>query len=113
VLASAGHTRGAPVDLNGAINDFATAESGLVVYGASTGRELSVEKDEWKHGAFTKALIEAIGEGKADIAHKGKITTALLDAYLAERVKQLTDGEQHPVMSRPDAVPDFPLALVR
>ena len=64
-------------------------------------------------GAFTKALIEAIGEGKADITHKGRITTSLLDAYLAERVKTLTDGEQHPVMSRPDAVPDFPLALVK
>ncbi|MGP0060472.1 MAG: caspase family protein [Beijerinckiaceae bacterium] len=113
VLASAAHTRGVPVDLNGAINDFATAESGLVVYGASTGREFSVENDEWKHGAFTKALIEAIGEGKADILHKGTITTALLDAYLANRVKELTGGEQHPVMSRPDAVPDFPLALVR
>ncbi len=113
VLASAAHTRGVPVDLNGAINDFATAESGLVVYGASTGRELSVENDEWKHGAFTKALIEAIGEGKADVLHKGTITTAFLDAYLANRVKQLTGGEQHPVMSRPDAVPDFPLALVR
>ena len=113
VLASAAHTRSAKVDLNGAINDFATADSGLVVYGASTGREFSIENDEWKHGAFTKALIEAIGEGKADILHNGRITTALLDAYLAERVKELTGGEQHPVMSRPDAVPDFPLALVR
>jgi WD40 repeat protein len=113
VLASNTRTRGASVDLNSAINDFATAESGLVVYGAATGRELSVESDEWHHGAFTKALIEAIGEGKADITHKGKITTALLDAYLAERVKQLTGGEQHPVMSRPEAVPDFPLALVK
>jgi hypothetical protein len=25
----------------------------------------------------------------------------------------LTGGEQHPVMSRPDAVPDFPIALVK
>jgi WD40 repeat protein len=113
VLASATHTRGASVDINGAVNDFATAEGGLVAYAASTGREFSIENDDWQHGAFTKALIEAIGEGKADVTHKGKITTALLDAYLAERVKELTGGEQHPVMSRPDAVPDFPLALVK
>ena len=113
VLASNTRTRGVPVDVNAAINDFATAESGLVVYGASTGREFSIESDDWKHGAFTKALIEGIGEGKADILHQGKITTAALDAYLSERVKQLTSGEQHPVMSRPDAVPDFPLALVK
>jgi WD40 repeat protein len=113
VLGSGGRTRGASVDLNSTINEFATADSGLVVYGAAMGRELSVEKDTWQHGAFTKALLEAIGEGKADVVHKGKITTALLDVYLSERVKQLTDGEQHPVMSRPDAVPDFPIALVK
>ncbi len=113
ILAAATQTRRAPVDVNKSVNDFATAESGLVVYGASMGRELSVESDEWKHGAFTKALIEAIGEGKADSLHKGKITTALLDTYLANRVKELTDDQQHPVMSRPDAVPDFPLALAR
>jgi WD40 repeat protein len=114
VLASATtHTRGVTVDVGAAINDFATAEGGLVAYAASTGREFSIESDEWKHGAFTKALIEAIGEGKADILHNGKITTALLDSYLANRVKELTGGEQHPVMSRPDAVPDFPLAIVR
>jgi hypothetical protein len=112
VLPSGMQARGAPVDVNAAINDFATAESGLVAYAASTGREFSVESDQWQHGAFTKALIEAI-EGKGDILHKGRITTASLDAYLAERVKELTGGEQHPVMSRPDAVPDFPIALVR
>jgi len=54
----------------------------------------------------------AAAEGKADITHKGRITTVLLDVYLSERVKQLTDGEQHLVMSRPDAVSDFPIALV-
>jgi hypothetical protein len=113
VVAAAAHTRSAPVDVNAAVNDFATADSGLVVYGASMGREFSIESDAWHHGAFTKALLEAIGEGKADIGHKGTITTAFLDAYLATRVKELTDGAQHPVMSRPDAVPDFPLALVR
>jgi uncharacterized caspase-like protein len=113
VLIPSARTRGASVDLNAAVNDFAMAESGIVVYGAATGRELSVESDQWHHGAFTKALIEAIGEGNADIMHKGKITTALLDLYLSERVKELTDGEQHPVMSRPDAVPDFPLASVK
>ena len=55
----------------------------------------------WGHGAFTKALIEGLGEGKADLLHKGTITVSELDAFIAERVKELTDGEQHPVMSRP------------
>jgi uncharacterized caspase-like protein len=106
-------TPGAPVDLNSAINGFAAADSGFVVYSASVGREFSIEREKWKHGAFTKALIEAIGEGKADIVHRGKITTDLLDVYLAERVRQLTDGRQHPLMSRPATVPDFAIAIAR
>jgi hypothetical protein len=35
-----------------------------------------------------------------------------LDAYVADRVKQLTGGVQHPIMIRPPTVPDFPIALV-
>ena len=30
-----------------------------------------------------------------------------------ERVKTLTDGRQHPVMSRPNAIPDFAFAVVK
>ena len=100
-------------DLNSALSDFSQAEGGVVAYAASTGRELSLERDDWGHGAFTKALIEGFGEGRADLMHNGKITTSTLDAFLAERVKQLTGGQQHPVMSRPKTVPDFPLAVTR
>ncbi len=105
--------RGAQTDLNSAVNDFATADSGLVAFAASTGREFSIEREEWGHGAFTKALIEAIGEGKATIGSTHEITTASLDAYLSQRVKELTNGAQHPVMTRPQVVPDFPLAVAR
>ena len=101
------------VDLSEAVNDFAQAESGMVVFGASTGREVSYESDDWHHGAFTKALIEGIGEGKADLTHQGTVTTASLDFFLAERVKELTNGRQHPVMTRPKTVPDFPIAAVQ
>jgi hypothetical protein len=37
----------------------------------------------------------------------------MLDVFVAERVKQLTGGRQHPVMTKPDTVPDFPIAVVR
>ena len=106
-------TRGlGKVDVNTAVNDFAQAEGGVVAYAASTGREVSYERDEWRHGAFTKALIEGLG-GQADLLHKGIVTTSSLDTFLADRVKVLTDNHQHPVMSRPKTVPDFPLAEVR
>jgi uncharacterized caspase-like protein len=106
-------TRAAPTDINNVLNDFATAESGLVAFAASTGREFSLENAQWGHGAFTKALIEAIGEGKADFDKSGEITTAALEVYISRRVKELTGGVQHPVMTRPQLVPDFPIALTK
>jgi uncharacterized caspase-like protein len=102
-------------DMNKVVNDFSTAGSGLVVYGASTGTERAKEDAKWdNHGAFTKALIEAIGEGKASLdSAEHKITTDMLDFYIEEHVKTMTGGEQHPVMNRPVLVPDFPIALAR
>ena len=102
------------LDMNKVVNDFSTAGPGLVVYGASTGAEHAIEDAKRdRHGAFTKALIEAIGEGKASLDPSGRITTDILDLYLEEHVKAMTAGEQHPVMNRPVLVPDFPLALAR
>jgi WD40 repeat protein len=101
-------------DMNKVVNDFSTAGSGLIVYGASTGTERAKEDAKWdRHGAFTKALIEAIGEGKASLDPSGRITTDMLDFYIEEHVKSMTNGAQHPVMNRPVVIPDFPLALVK
>ena len=83
------------------VNDFSRTENGVVTFAASQGRETREERPAWGHGAFTQALIEGLGEGKADLLHNGSITVSELDDYIAERVKTLTDGHQHPVMSRP------------
>ncbi len=104
-------TRGA-VDVNSVVNDLAAAENGVVTFAASTGRELAQESADWGNGAFTKALIEGIGDGKAATLGNGRITLSELDAYVADRVKALTSGTQHPVMTRPATVTNFPIALV-
>ncbi|MGE0034178.1 MAG: caspase family protein [Xanthobacteraceae bacterium] len=101
------------VDIDGVINDFVTAENGVVVFASSKGKEVSLERDDWQNGAFTKAVIEGLHEGKANLLDTGKITASMLDVFVAERVKQLTGGRQHPVMTKPDTVPDFPIAVVR
>ena len=110
-------TRGA-TDINATVSELSSTENGVVTFASSTGRQLSQENDSWHNGAFTKALLEGLPSagraGQADIAHKGVITTATLDLWLAERVKELTGGSQSPVMSRPLTIPDFPLfAAVR
>jgi len=35
----------------------------------------------------------------------------MLDAFIAEKVKELTNGKQTPVTVKPQTVPDFPIAV--
>ncbi|HOJ71016.1 MAG TPA: caspase family protein, partial [Syntrophorhabdaceae bacterium] len=97
-------------DITGVINELTSAENGVVVFASSTGRQYSLEDPQWQNGAFTKAVIEGIA-GKADLLGKGKITVNMLDAFIAERVKEITNGKQTPVTTKPNTVPDFPIAV--
>jgi len=99
-------------DVTGVLNELASAENGVVVFSSSTGRQFSLEDPTWGNGAFTKALVEGLS-GKADFNKTGRITHKMLDFYVAERVKQLTDGKQTPVNTSPAGVPDFPIVVVR
>lgn len=97
-------------DITGVINELTSAENGVVVFASSTGRQFSLENREWGNGAFTKALVEGL-KGKADLLGRGKITINMLDTYISERVKELTKGAQTPVTTKPNTVPDFPIAV--
>ncbi len=101
--------RGSPVDNTEAIRELASEEFGVVVMAASTGRELSLERSEWGHGAFTKAIIEGLEEGKADYSNDGIIHIRELDQYVSERVKILTNGKQHPTTQKPSTINRFPI----
>jgi len=105
-------TRGT-ADMNTLVNELSASENGVVVFASAQGREVSKEHAEWRNGAFTKAVVEGIAEGKADLLKKGSITLSLLDAYVVNRVKELTGGTQHPVMTRPATITDFPIAAVK
>ena len=107
-----GGRRGVVPDINGMVNDLASAENGVVVFAASTGRESAFEREEWGHGAFSKALIEAL-TGEADVFHDGVITVASLEYWLAERVKKLTEGHQHATSAKPATIRDFPIAALQ
>lgn len=95
-----------------AINDLASSENGLVVFASSTGEQLSQEDPAWGNGAFTKAVVEGL-LGAADFKKRGRVTYKGLDAYVADRVDELTKGEQTPVTPVLQGVPDFTLAEVR
>jgi hypothetical protein len=51
--------------------------------------------------------------GGADLHGKGKITINMLDLYLSEKVKELTGGKQTPTTTKPQTIPDFPVAVRR
>ena len=93
------------------IRDLVSEESGVVVMAASTGREVSVELPDRKHGAFTFALIEGLN-GKADLNGDEAVYLTELDAYLTDRVKELTKGTQHPTTQKPTTIRSFPLASI-
>ena len=108
------------------INELSRAENGIVVYSAAQGSQQAFEKPEWKHGAFTLALLEALGaergptlsqEASAALKQmraQGKLTLAGLYDYLSKRVPELTLQKQQPAFSSP-AKPlagDMPLAYL-
>ncbi len=91
------------------VRDLITDDYGVVVMCSSMGREESREQEEWGHGAFTKALIEGL-EGQADFNRDRSIYLSELDLFVTDRVKQLTNGHQHPVTQKPTTIRSFPLA---
>lgn len=111
LAASGGRLRGT-AEYTPFINELRSAENGVLVLASSEGRELSQERDDWQNGAFTLALKEGL-EGAADTNPKdGVITFAELNAYVAERVKQLTGGTQHPIVDVVRQTRNLPVAAV-
>ncbi|MEO7923748.1 MAG: caspase family protein, partial [Chitinophagaceae bacterium] len=107
-----GSTRKGNIDINAIVNELSSTENGAITFTSSTGKEFSLEDPKWGNGAFTKAVIEGL-TGKAAIPGKNKITIKSLDAYISERVKELTGGKQHPTSVTPPNVPDFPIGVVK
>jgi WD40 repeat protein len=79
-----------------------------MVFTAAERDEASIGREEWGHGAFSKAVVQGI-IGLADTDHTGDITFAKLRDYVVKKVEELTDGRQHPQLPfldnfEPDAV---------
>ncbi len=74
------------------------SNDGVQILTSSSGTEDSIEKDEWKHGAFTKAIIDVL----SDHPEYSDITVGELASELSERLGELTGNAQHLGMN-----PDF------
>ncbi|MBF0234067.1 MAG: caspase family protein [Desulfamplus sp.] len=94
-----------------ALRELTTTSSGVFVMTASTGDELSAEDMAWGHGAFTKAIVEGLQNFKADYNGNNAVEIKELDLYVTERVKSLTNGQQHTTTEIPKTMPNFPIAV--
>jgi hypothetical protein len=76
--------------------DRMVSGKGTIILTASGANEVSVEKDELRHGVFTYFLLEGL-EGKADLDRDGQITVDEVYDYVSKNVPKATGQEQHPV----------------
>ena len=96
-----------PAD-NDALARKINKEAHRLVFTAAMRDELSIERAEWGHGAFTKALLEALA-GQADTDKDRRLTFRELKDYVPGRVSMLTGYRQNPQLPfldqfEPDAV---------
>jgi uncharacterized caspase-like protein len=89
---------GAPLAMNSTDLRTTLAAANVTVLTSSSGREVSQEDEKWKHGAFTKVLLDALTDPAADIDHNGLINPNGLANYVDGHVASLTDGNQTPGM---------------
>jgi hypothetical protein len=85
--------------------------SGIVVFSASKGRELSEEMPAVGGGVFTSALVRVIASERSrfDANHNGVIEISELYRGVKAQVIANTDGRQTPWIARNQMVGDFSL----
>jgi hypothetical protein len=86
---------------------FQQAE-GLFTLASSKSGEISLENDEFKHGIFTYAILEAFEKGDTNM--DGVLMFAELFHYISDRVPYYSGGKQHPY--NPTSGTELPIALV-
>ncbi|MCA9074526.1 MAG: caspase family protein [Planctomycetaceae bacterium] len=92
------------------VRELSNDDYGVVVMASSMSREFSLESPDNQSGMFALALCEGL-DGKADYNQDRQVLFTELDVYVADRVKELSDGKQHPVTAKPATIRPFPLSL--
>ena len=87
-------TLGARLDVDAKMLRAVLAATNVTVLTSSKAGEVSREHDEWKNGAFSEVLLEALG--KADNDHNGLISITELTRYISTTLPRLTGGKQRP-----------------
>ena len=83
-------------------------EAGVVVMCAAD--ELTKAGEKGKHGFFTQSLIEGLSGEAPRSSRDGAIYLSALNGYVDDRVRELSDGQQIPVIDIPSSVRSFALS---
>jgi uncharacterized caspase-like protein len=86
---------GMRANISGAFLERISQGKGRVILTASDANELSMERDDIKHGVFTYYLLEGL-RGKADLDKDGVITVDEVYRYVSAKVPEATAQGQHP-----------------
>jgi WD40 repeat protein len=105
-----GRAPGTAPDVDRFANQLRAAENGIVVFTSSTGNELSQELEQYKNGAFTLAVVEGM-RGAAARPQTPVIMISDLQGYVSKRVRDLTKGNQKPMVAMPKTVEDYPISI--
>ena len=84
--------------------------SGTLVLASCLPQEASLEDQSWEHGAFTKAILQAVESPAADIDHDGQLTFDELELFVKREVGKLTAGQQNPSAHKPITISAVTLA---
>ena len=79
----AGKKRGVGDLTDQLVRDLTAEENGLVVMCSALGHEQSQESNEFRHGLFTWAVLEALRDGKAEKTD-GAVYLSALDSYSSD-----------------------------
>ena len=90
------------------VEQLRRTKNGMVMYASSASDSKSKENEDWKNGAFTKALVDAFN-GAARTDGDIGLSTQQLDQYLYKAVRQMTDFKQTPIFMNPNGMEPFEL----
>ena len=91
--------------------DRLTKGEGRVIITASEANEVSIERDDLRHGVFTYYLLEALSKGDTD--GDGIITVGEAYRYVSKKVPDATGQNQHPVKRGEERKGEITLGKVR
>jgi hypothetical protein len=84
-----------------------------IAFSSCSPQESSLESATWKHGAFTRAILDFFNEPDSDFDRDGFLSATEMALYVKGRVQKLTDFQQNPTHEFPSGVSDVIFGLAK